>query len=239
MTMQKDPKIYEREETHVWNMVKKQCSRIDAKTVTKRIPSLHWIRRYKREFIPYDFIAGLTVALTAIPQGIAYAVLAGLPPQYGLYSEIMPGIMYMIFGSTSYITIGPTAIMALMIQPYVRIDPAFAFLGSFLTGALILLLGVLNLGFIVDFISLPVTVGFTAAAAITIGSSQVRSLLGQPGSGNEFLESWINVFKYITNVKLYDSILGVSTIVILLALKVQKTTRKLRQCKLIIYISLS
>lgn len=104
------------------------------------------MRRYKREFIPYDFIAGLTVALTAIPQGIAYAVLAGLPPQYGLYSEIMPGIMYMIFGSTSYITIGPTAIMALMIQPFVKLNPGFAFFGSFITGGIILLLGVLNLG---------------------------------------------------------------------------------------------
>lgn len=72
-----------------------------------------------------------------------------------------------------------------------------------------------------DFISLPVTVGFTAAAAITIGSSQIRSLLGQPGKGNEFLESWINVFKYITDVKLYDALLGVTTIVLLLCLKVK------------------
>lgn len=80
-------------------------------------------------------------------------------------------------------------------------------------------------GFIVDFISLPVTVGFTAAAAITIGSSQIRSLLGQPGSGNEFLESWINVFKYIKEVKLYDTVLGVATIVLLLLLKVSEWSK--------------
>lgn len=73
-----------------------------------------------------------------------------------------------------------------------------------------------------DFISLPVTVGFTAAAAITIGSSQVKSLLGQPGSGNEFLDHWINVFNHIKEVKLYDSILGFSTIVLLLLLKVSE-----------------
>lgn len=142
----KDPSIYDQEETDFWNVVKQKCSKVDSRTLTKRIPSARWLPKYKREFIPYDFIAGLTVALTAIPQGIAYAVLAGLPPQYGLYSEIMPGIMYMIFGSTSYITIGPTAIMALMIQPFVKIHPAFAILGSFAVGAIILLLGVLNLG---------------------------------------------------------------------------------------------
>lgn len=73
-----------------------------------------------------------------------------------------------------------------------------------------------------DFISLPVTVGFTAAAAITIGSSQIKSLLGQPGSGNEFLDHWINVFNHIKEVKLYDSILGLSTIVLLLLLKVRR-----------------
>lgn len=77
-----------------------------------------------------------------------------------------------------------------------------------------------------DFISLPVTVGFTAAAAITIGSSQIKSLLGQPGSGNEFLESWINVFKYITDVKLNDSLLGLSTIILLLLLKRVGTLKK-------------
>lgn len=146
MTVQKAPNLYEREETDFWNVLKKKCARVDRRTLTKRIPIVRWLPNYRREFIPFDFIAGLTVALTAIPQGIAYAVLAGLPPQYGLYSEIMPGIMYMIFGSTSYITIGPTAIMALMIQPFVKIHPGFAILGSFLTGAIILLLGVLNLG---------------------------------------------------------------------------------------------
>lgn len=104
----KDPVIYDREysSNNFWNGVQKKCRSVNRRTFTKRIPSVRWLPNYRREFIPYDLIAGLTVALTAIPQGIAYAVLAGLPPQYGLYSEIMPGIMYMIFGSTSYITIG-------------------------------------------------------------------------------------------------------------------------------------
>lgn len=102
----KDPELYEKETSDFWNVIKKKCNKVDRKLLLQRIPSARWLPKYRREFIPYDFIAGLTVALTAIPQGIAYAVLAGLPPQYGLYSEIMPGIMYMLFGSTTYITVG-------------------------------------------------------------------------------------------------------------------------------------
>lgn len=78
-------------------------------------------------------------------------------------------------------------------------------------------------GFIVDFISVPVTLGFTGAATITIGSSQIRSLFGLRGSGNEFLETWISVFKYITDIKLYDTLLGITTIILLLLLKVIPT----------------
>lgn len=78
----------------------------DKKRVKKRIPILSWLPKYKAEYLINDFIAGLTVALTAIPQGIAYAVIAGLPPQYGLYAEMVPGIIYMVFGSCNYITIG-------------------------------------------------------------------------------------------------------------------------------------
>lgn len=74
-----------------------------------------------------------------------------------------------------------------------------------------------------DFISVPVTVGFTAAATITIGSSQIKSLFGQPGNGDDFLDTWIDVFKYIKEVRLYDSLLGLSTIVLLLLLKVGET----------------
>lgn len=78
----------------------------DRKHLLSRIPITNWLPKYPLANLSYDFIAGLTVALTAIPQGIAYAVIAGLPPQYGLYAELMPGIVYMLFGSCNYITIG-------------------------------------------------------------------------------------------------------------------------------------
>lgn len=124
----------------------KKRFKCDREIAQKRFPISRWLPSYPRSFLSYDIIAGLTVALTAIPQGIAYAVLAGLPPQYGLYSEVMPGLIYMLFGSCNYITIGPTAIMALMIQPYVALSPDYAVLCAFLSGCIILVLGILNLG---------------------------------------------------------------------------------------------
>uniref|UniRef100_A0A182PZV9 SLC26A/SulP transporter domain-containing protein n=1 Tax=Anopheles farauti TaxID=69004 RepID=A0A182PZV9_9DIPT len=109
--------------------------------------------------------------------------------------------------------------MSLMVQAHVgSLGVEFAILSAFLTGCAILLLGVLNLGFLVQFISYPVTAGFTSAAAITIASGQIKSLLGIPGQSNEFLDSWINVFEHIQDIRLWDSILGVSTIIVLLVL---------------------
>ena len=123
-------------------------------------------------------IAGVTVGLTVIPQGIAYAVVAGLPPQYGLYSAFMGCFTYCFFGSAKDITIGPTAIMALMTNTYAQYGPQYAVLLSFLSGLIILLCGLLRLGFLIDFISVPVIAGFTSAAALTIASGQWKSLLG-------------------------------------------------------------
>lgn len=92
-------------------------------------------------------MAGLTVGLTVIPQGIAYAIVAGLEPQYGLYSAFMGCFVYFVFGSCKDITIGPTAIMSLMVQIHVaNLGPAFAMLSAFLAGCIILVLGLLNLG---------------------------------------------------------------------------------------------
>ncbi|XP_053684275.1 sodium-independent sulfate anion transporter-like isoform X2 [Sabethes cyaneus] len=190
------------------------CSK---KLLKKRLPILRWLPDYSRQYFVEDIVAGLTVGLTVIPQGIAYAVVANLEPQYGLYSAFMGCFVYFLFGTCKDITIGPTAIMSLMVQVHVsNLGPAFAILSAFLAGCIVLVLGLLNLGFLVQFISMPVTAGFTSAAAITIASGQVKSLLGLPGKSNEFLESWINVVENIHLTRLWDSILGIGTIVILM-----------------------
>lgn len=183
-------------------------------------------------------MAGLTVGLTAIPQGIAYAVVAGLPPQYGLYSELLASFVYCILGSSRNVTIGPTAIMALMVQRFALMSPDFAVFVSFICGIIIITLGLLSMGSLVQFISMPVTAGFTTAAALQIGSLQVKSLLGLPGRSTEFLDAWIHIFKNIGGARLWDSVLGVLTIGFLLALKRLGECKRVRYAGLAKYISL-
>nr|CAD7410851.1 unnamed protein product [Timema cristinae] len=200
------------------------CSR---SFLEKTIPAVKWMRGYNKKDIIHDVIAGLTVGLTAIPQGIAYAVVAGLQPQYGLYAAFMGPFTYVLLGSCKDITIGPTAILALMTQTFVTSHgPDFAVLLAFLSGCIIFLLGLFRMGFLVDFISMPVTVGFTSAAAITIASSQLKGLFGFGGSSNDFIGACVNLVKHLHETRLWDSVLGMSTIVVLLLTKNLKDVYK-------------
>lgn len=101
----KVPLEFREEQLNVARVLKKKFP-CDRNHLLNRIPIAKWLPGYSLSSLSFDFIAGLTVALTAIPQGIAYAVIAGLPPQYGLYAEVMPGLVYMLLGSCNYITIG-------------------------------------------------------------------------------------------------------------------------------------
>jgi len=194
------------------------------KQVCKRLPIISWLPQYNTEKAISDAIAGVTVGLTVIPQGIAYAVVAGLEPQYGLYSAFMGCFAYCIFGSTKDITIGPTAIMALMTGVHAQLGPDYAVLLAFLSGLIILSCGLLRLGFLIDFISVPVIAGFTSAAAITIASSQVKGLLGVVIEHKSHLHlgavnSWIDVFTYIHTYKWRDMVLGLSCCALLTLLR--------------------
>ncbi|CAH2086824.1 unnamed protein product [Euphydryas editha] len=202
--------------------VKKSCKNVcSVKSVKSLVPITTWLPKYNITLLIQDIIAGITVGLTAIPQGIAYAIVAGLPPEYGLYSGLMGGFVYLFFGSCKDITIGPTAILAAMTAKYVSgYSYDYAVFVAFLSGWVVLAMGVMNLGFLVEFISIPVISGFTTAAALQIASAQLISLFGMKGaSGNYFSESMINFFKSITTFNIRDSILGVVTILILMALK--------------------
>eukprot|EP00092_Neocalanus_flemingeri_P034435 GFUD01037444.1.p1 GENE.GFUD01037444.1~~GFUD01037444.1.p1 ORF type:complete len:657 (+),score=135.37 GFUD01037444.1:71-2041(+) len=208
--------------------VQKCCSK---KTLTSRLPIVSWLPAYDLECAVSDLIAGVTVGLTVIPQGIAYAIVAGLPPQYGLYSAFMGCFLYCVFGSSKDITIGPTAIMALMTGVHAQYGPDYAVLLAFLSGLIILACGLLQLGFLIDFISVPVIAGFTSAAALTIASSQVKSLLGLTIPSDEkshlhlgVVDGWIDVFTHIKTCRWQDAALGLICCVILLCLRALNKT---------------
>ncbi|XP_012273496.1 sodium-independent sulfate anion transporter [Orussus abietinus] len=199
------------------------------KLVKKRVPIFSWLPQYDSEKFFSDIIAGITVGLTVIPQGLAYATLAGLEPQYGLYSAFMGAMVYVLFGSCKDITIGPTALMALMTHEYVQgrnVD--FAILLAFLTGCMQLLMAFLRLGVLIDFISIPVTVGFTSATSVIIVVSQLKGLLGLKITASGFLETLAKVFQNIGHVNLWDTGMSLSCIIVLLLFRKMKD---LRLCK--------
>ncbi|KAG8259047.1 sodium-independent sulfate anion transporter-like isoform X1 [Homalodisca vitripennis] len=205
--------------------------RCNRQTIHRLLPITRWLPQYTLSWFVRDFIAGVTVALTAIPQGIAYAVVAGLDPRFGLYSGFMGCFVYAFLGSTKDITIGPTAIMALLTHKYVSSASAdYAILLAFLTGLIILLFGFLQLGFLVEFISMPVTCGFTSAAAVTIAVSQINNLLGLTGKPDGFVECLLYLTKHIGDLRLGDTILGLSTIATLVLIKA--LTGKASRCDL-------
>ncbi|TCI90142.1 SulP family inorganic anion transporter [Tenacibaculum sp. M341] len=152
----------------------------------KIIPLLDWLPNYKKSQLKGDIVAGITVATVLIPQGIAYALIAGLPPIYGLYSALIPQIVYAIFGSSRQVAIGPVAMDSLIVAAGVSTIAlagsesyiAIAIFLAFLVGAIQLLMGIFRLGFIVNFLSKPVITGFTSAVALTIGLNQFRNLFG-------------------------------------------------------------
>ncbi|XP_075147654.1 sodium-independent sulfate anion transporter [Haematobia irritans] len=217
------------------NRSKKCC---EPATFKQFFPIFSWLPKYNGQFLLADCVAGLTVGLTAIPQAIAYASVAGLPTQYGLYSAFMGCFVYILFGTCKDITVGPTAIMALMVQAHVTGSPDYAVLSCFLSGCVIFILGLFNLGVLVRFISIPVTTGFTTAAAMTIASGQINNLFGIKSSSNEFLESWETFFGHITETKRNDAILGVATLIVLLLMRKIKDLPL--SCKMLTkYISLS
>ena len=177
--------------------------------IRKIIPILEWLPNYEKSFLKGDLIAGITVGIILIPQGIAYALIAGLPPIYGLYCALVPQVIYAIFGSARQVAIGPVAMDSLIVatgvstlalagsESYIEI----AILLAFMVGTIQFVLGVFSLGFIVNFLSRPVITGFTSAVALIIGINQFRNLLGvdfvQSDQIHELLEDiWLKISFY-------------------------------------------
>ncbi|XP_037043308.1 sodium-independent sulfate anion transporter-like [Bradysia coprophila] len=188
------------------------------KTVIDRFPIIALARNYKLSYLYDDIVAGISVGLTAIPQSIAYAAIAGIDTKYGLNASVVACFLLTIFGSGVELCIGPTAIMSLMIQKYVAEIPEFAVFIAFILGIIVLVLVALNLAFLTQFISIPVIAGFTTAAAVTIACGQVKPLFGMPGRSSEFIETIEDFIHDINTIKLWDSVLGVALIIFILVL---------------------
>nr|XP_054501187.1 LOW QUALITY PROTEIN: sodium-independent sulfate anion transporter [Agelaius phoeniceus] len=187
------------------------------------LPVLRWLPRYSRAWLPLDALAGLAVGLTAVPQALAYAELAGLPLQYGLYSSFMGCFVYCLLGTAKDVTLGPTAIMSLLVSSYAFQQPAYAVLLAFLCGCIQLAMGLLRLGFLLDFISCPVIKGFTSAASITISFNQVKNILGLQGIPRQFFLQVYETLRRIGETRAGDAVLGLSCLAALAGLRAMKS----------------
>ncbi|XP_054461207.1 sodium-independent sulfate anion transporter isoform X2 [Anoplopoma fimbria] len=193
-------------------------------TLKAWLPILSWLPRYKLEWLQMDLLAGLTVGLTTVPQALAYAEVAGLPVQYGLYSAFMGGFVYTLLGTSKDVTLGPTAIMSLLCASVVGGQPHRAVLLSLLCGLIQAGMALLRLGFLLDFISFPVIKGFTCAAAVTIGFGQVKNILGLQGVPQEFFLEVYYTFYKIPEARIGDVVLGLLCLALLVMLLFMKTS---------------
>ena len=194
----------------------------------KYIPILDWLPNYKKEWFKGDLGAGLTVGIMLIPQGIAYAMIAGLPPIYGLYTAMIPQIIYAIFGTSRQLAVGPVAMDSLIVASGVAALAQigtenfieFAILLAFMMGFLQVVFGFFKLGFLVNFLSRPVISGFTSAAALIIGLNQLKHLLGvQILRDNKIHTLVLDAFQNVKEINWLTFVIGVVSILILVFLK--------------------
>jgi Sulfate permease and related transporters (MFS superfamily) len=154
--------------------------------IYRYLPFLNWLRHYRREHLPSDVVAGIVTAIMLIPQSMAYAQLAGLPPQIGLYASVAPLVVYALLGTSGQLSVGPVAITSLLVFNGVSTlaDPGserylqLVLLLAFIVGVIKLTLGILRLGAILNFISHPVLTAFTSASALIIAVGQLKYILG-------------------------------------------------------------
>ena len=197
-------------------------------SLTRFVPILGWAPRYRRADLRPDLAAGLTIGAMLVPQGMAYALLAGLPPEVGLYASIVPVLVYALFGTSRQLAVGPVAIVSLLTAS--ALSPLFeqgsagyvsaAALLALMVGAVHLVLGFGRLGFVVNFLSHSVLVGFTAAAAIIIGFSQVKHVFGITTERKDhFHETVEEVVRQIDGTNWTTLILGAASIALLITMK--------------------
>ena len=175
----------------------------------EKLPLTHWLKSYHKQDLVSDLIAGLIATIIMVPQGMAYALLAGLPAEYGLYCAILPSFLYAILGSSRSLSVGPAALISIMVASSVGAlapENEFEYLKyavniSFLAGVFLLFMRLFRLGSMTNFISLPVISGFTSASAIIILTSQLKHILGLSiPTGLGFKETLMAIYYEVSSV---------------------------------------
>lgn len=187
------------------------------------LPVLQWGRAYNREMLLGDGVAALIVTIMLIPQSLAYAMLAGLPPEVGLYASVAPLLLYAVFGTSRVLAVGPVAVVSLMTaaaigQHAAAGTPAYwavAITLAFLSGLLLLVMGLLRLGFLANFLSHPVISGFISASGILIAASQLKTLMGVKAEGHNFVDLSLSLWSQAGQVHALTLAIGALTVAFL------------------------
>ena len=191
--------------------------------LSQYLPILEWGPTYDRLTLTNDLIAAVIVTIMLIPQSLAYALLAGLPPEMGLYASMLPIFLYAIFGTSRVLAVGPVAVVSLLTAAAVSkvATPgtseyiAAAITLAFLSGGILLVLGFLRLGFLANFLSHPVIAGFITASGIIIAVSQLKNILGIDSSGHNLSEIVVSLIEHLDKVNWITVIIGVATMAFL------------------------
>ncbi|MGB1096799.1 MAG: SulP family inorganic anion transporter, partial [Paracoccaceae bacterium] len=191
--------------------------------IFRYLPILEWSRQYNRTSLTNDMMAAVIVTIMLVPQSLAYALLAGLPPEAGIYASIVPIVLYAIFGSSRVLAVGPVAVVSLLTASAVgqvaetgTAGYAIAALTlAALSGGFLVLLGLLRLGFLANFLSHPVIAGFITASGILIAMSQLKHILGVSAHGHTLPEMVQSLVEHLDQSNLITLGIGVSAIVFL------------------------
>jgi len=182
------------------------------------LPLLEWGRQYNRDTFTNDVVAALIVTIMLIPQSLAYALLAGLPPEVGLYASVAPLLLYAVLGSSRVLAVGPVAVVSLMTAATVAEHAVagshaywqVAITLAFLSGSMLLIMGLLRLGFLANFLSHPVISGFISASGLLIALSQLKTIMGVKAEGHNFVELLSSLLHQASNIHLLTLGVGIA-----------------------------
>ena len=197
------------------------------KIIKGYLPITGWAANYTRKTGINDLVVACIVTIMLIPQSLAYAQLAGLPPEIGLYASMAPLIFYAVFGTSRTLSVGPVAVTSLMtlaaVAPIVaQGTPEYTqavVIITFIVGCILIILGFLRLGFLANFMSFPVMAGLGTAVGIQIAAGQLSPITGIPSDGGTFLMQSISLIKNAEQINLYTAFIGITTVIFLLLVR--------------------